>query len=111
MSEVYALEKQLEGSKKAIELRQIALRLSQNPDFKKLILEEFCVNEAARYVHTSADPAMNAEQRADALAIAQAGGHLKRYLSVVMQMGYQAESQLVSLQEAIEQARLEEDAE
>jgi hypothetical protein len=111
MSEVFALEKQLAGFKKAVELKAIAERLAQNPDFKKLIMEEFMVNEAARYVHTSADPAMNAEQRADALAIAQAGGHLKRYLSVIMQMGFSAENQMVSLEEAIEQARLEEDAE
>lgn len=108
MSEVSALEKQLSDSKLSIERRQKALKLYNNPEFKSLILEEFCTTECARYAQSSADPALNPEQRADALAIAQAAGHLRRFLSVVVTMGNQAERLIPDLETAIEEARQEE---
>lgn len=111
MSEVIALENQLEGIKELTERRERALRLSNNADFKKLILDEFCIQECARYAQASADPALKENERADALALAQAAGHLRRFLSVTVQMGNQAESQLQELEEALSQARAEEDAE
>lgn len=110
MSEVFALESQLADAKKAIERREIALRLYNHSDFKSLIIDEFCTKECARYAQSSADPALNADQRADALAIAQAAGHLRRYLSVIVAMGNQAEGQMANLEQAIEEARQEEDA-
>lgn len=110
MSVVERLEKQREGAKALIEQRGMANRLLQNADFRKLILEEYMVNEAARYVQLSADPALGAENRADALAMAQATGHLKRWIDVQEKMANQAEVDLVSLDEMIEEARAEEDA-
>lgn len=109
MSEVYALEKQLAEGKLAQEKRAIALKLYNNPDFKKLILEEFCVNECARYAQLSADPSLGPVERADALALAQASGHLKRFLSVVVTIGNQAQRLEDELEEAIVAARQEEE--
>lgn len=108
MSEVSALEKQLNDAKVAIERRATALRLYNHPDFKNLIIDEFCTKECARYAQASADPALNADQRADSLGIAQAAGHLRRFLSVIVTMGNQAEGQMSSIEEAIEEARQEE---
>ncbi|AWN06202.1 hypothetical protein [Erwinia phage phiEaP8] len=108
---VFALEQQLNKSKQAIDLRNLALKLSENAEFKKVILDEFCVKECARYAQLSADPTLSAEDRANSLALAQAAGHLKRYLSVLVRMGDVAESDLVNLQEQIELARAEEGAE
>lgn len=108
MSEVYALEKQREDAKELLARRELALKLSKNPEFKKLILQEFCTNECARYAQSSADPALNAEQRADALALAQSAGHLRRWLSVIVTMGNNAERAMPELDEAIEMARQEE---
>ena len=56
MSEVALLEKQLADTKTLVDRRTIAQRLAANADFRKLILEEFCVNECARYAQASADP-------------------------------------------------------
>ena len=67
MSEVALLEKQLADTKTLVDRRTIAQRLAANADFRKLILEEFCVNECARYAQASADPALGANERADAL--------------------------------------------
>lgn len=106
---VEALERQLEGSKEIIEQQKMALRLANNRDFKKLILDEFCVKECARYAQMSADPQLNAVERADALALAQAAGHLRRWLSVKNLQGNTAQSSLASLEAELEEARLEED--
>lgn len=108
MSEVIALENQLENYKELVERRRIALRLFDHPDFKKLILDQFCVQECARYAQLSADPSMGPNERADSLALAQAAGHLKRFLSVTVQMGAHAENTMKDLEDEIAEARAEE---
>lgn len=110
MSEVAQLEQQKDSFKEQIARRDMSVRLAQNPDFKKLILDEFCVQECARYAQQSANPALSEVDQKNSLAIAQAAGHLRRFLSVVIQMGNQAESQMVQLDEAIDDARAEEAA-
>lgn len=105
------LEHQRDNARKLIERRDLALRLYKNADFKDLILNEFCVQECARYAQASADPALRSEARADSLAIAQAAGHLRRFLSVIVQMGNQAENEMTGLNEAIEASRQEDDQE
>ena len=104
---IEALERQIEDLKKHVERREMAIRLASNPDFKKLILEGFCQVEAAAYVHTSCDPNIGDRERADALAIAQASGHLKRWVTIMMQMGYQAQLTIRDCEEQIDEMRAE----
>lgn len=85
----------------------MALRLATNPDFRKLILEGFCQVEAASYVQSSGDPALDDRSRADALAIAQASGHFKRWMQVQIAMGYQASITIKDCEDAIDAMRLE----
>lgn len=108
MSQVSELEQQKKDYTDLLERRKMAMRLSTNRDFKKLILEEFCVAECARYAQNSANPQLSADERADCLAIAQAAGHLRRFLSVVTQMGAHAERDMESLDRALDAARQEE---
>ena len=110
-SQVEQLEEQLEQFKSLISVRQMAARLAQNSDFKTLILEGFCLHDAARFAAESGDPALSAEARADALAMAQAAGHLKRYLQMTSQMGQHAERTLSDLEAALDEARAEEQGE
>lgn len=110
MSEVTQLQKHLEDTIATKQLAEKALRLSVNPDFKDVILEAFCVRECARYAQLSADPSLDARGQADALALAQAAGHLRRFLSVIVQMGSKAENDIPSIQEAIVEAQQAEDA-
>ena len=107
MSEVLALEKQLQTAKQLAARREMALKLGDNREFKQLILKDFCVEECARYAQSSADPALTIEQRQDALALAQAAGHLRRYLSVVVQMGNTANNEIPQIEVAIEELRQE----
>ena len=108
MNEVERLEEQLKTEQLRVERRDAILRLSKNPDFRKLIIEDFCRNECARYVHESADPSLTAEQRADALAIAQSAGHLKRFLNINITMGDVADRTIFDINQAIEEARANE---
>jgi replication-associated recombination protein RarA len=108
MSTVAELEQQKVDFNAAIEKRKVLQRLMNNRDFKKLILEDFCVQECARYAQASADPNLSANERADALALAQSAGHIRRYLNVLDIMGNAAENQMQRLDDAIEDARLDE---
>ena len=108
MSELFALKAQKDAAKHQIDLRNAALKLYNNREFRTVILDEFCMKECVRYVHTSCDPAVDKTAQADALALAQASGHLKRFLSILVQMGNLAERQMVELDEAILLASQEE---
>lgn len=108
MSSILELEQHRDKLKAVVELRDLAIKLSKNRDFRKLILEEFCEKECARYAQNSANPQFSDSERADSMAIAQAAGHLKRWLSVTVQMGNQAEREILDTDAALEEARLEE---
>lgn len=111
MNQVQKLEDQLLTENERVERRDAILRLSKNPDFRKLIVEGFMQKECARYTHESADPGLTAEQRADALGIAQSAGHLKRFLNVAIQFGDVADRTIKDLHQAIEEARQEDNEE
>lgn len=109
MSEVKQIEQSIEDLKTQIALKDQVLKLERNRDFRSIILEGFCVKEAATYVQLSADPNLSKNEREDALALAQASGHIKRYLQVLKTMGYSAENQLPRYEQELIEARVEED--
>ena len=111
MSNVTHLENQKTQAKELIARREAAIRLHSNPDFKKLIVDGFMLEEAARYVQLSQDPSLEPHQQTDALRLAQASGHLKRFLQVTIQLGNTAEGEMGDLDEMIEEARIQEDEE
>lgn len=98
MSEVETAVEQLRqyqaDQKTLVDARDAAQRLYTNPDFKKLIVDGFMTQECARYVQESCDPMLTPAQRADALALAQASGHLKRFLSLCVVIGNTAEDNI-----------------
>lgn len=108
MNEVAQLEAQRDHARKAMERREAVERLMRNKDFKDIIVDGFCRDECARYVQESGDPLLEPAQREDALNMAQASGHLRRFLSLIYTMGNQAEGSLVSVEEELEAARAEE---
>ena len=100
-------EKQIAGMKQLAERRELALKLSQNPEFRKLILEYYLVEETARLVHLSADPSLSEQDQRISLSMAQAAGHFKRFMSATMQMGFVAQRDLAQHVENLEQMRIE----
>lgn len=105
MSDIQDLEREIVAAKELIGRRNMAHKLSENHEFRVLFHEGFFVEEAARLVQLSADPSLSIEQRADALSMAQATGHTKRYLSMMFQMGAVAERELPQMEASVEELR------
>ena len=105
MATIAELQAQRAENQVRVDRLRRAERLSRNPDFKKLILDEFCVQECARYAQNSANPGLDAEARADCLGIAQASGHLRRWLQVICQMGTHAQNEITEIDEVLEEMR------
>lgn len=105
------LELHREKLKSAVAYAEEVHKLMANPLFRKVIMEDFCVQSAARYVQESCDPMLNDTQRADALALAQAGGHLKRWLTITLQLASTSEGAIADVDAEIEKLRAAPDAE
>lgn len=106
-NEIARIESHIEGLKKLIEKRDLALRLEQIPEFRKLILEGYCMEECARYTHMSVNPTVSVEERMFALQMAQSSGLLKQFLSAAVRMGNQAVKETREGEAAILELRTE----
>lgn len=107
-SAVEGLEAQLKEAKQRVKNKDLAIKLEKIPEFRDLIIEGYMKSEVVRNCEISGDIALSPAQRADALAMAQAGGHLNRFLSAQIGMGTAAEREIVSLEEDLALARAEE---
>jgi hypothetical protein len=105
------LEQHKENLKRYVERRDALVKLLKNREFKQIISEGFMRDEVVRSVAMSGDPNFDAKQQADCLSMAQAGGHLKRYLNLSLAEGQRAQDALPELDSAIEEARVDEDGE
>jgi hypothetical protein len=105
MSEVITLHHQLEEAKMVIKKTERLERLLKNADFREVIVNGFARDDAARYVQESCDPSLDADSRADALAIAQAPGHLKRWINAQLQMANFHRNNIPQIEEAIAELR------
>lgn len=103
--EVAQLENQKQGMEHTIRMRDAAERLQKTADWKLVIGQGFCLHEAARYAQESGDPALSATNRADSLALAQASGHLLRFLNAVRNIGNKAEYDMADLENELVKAR------
>ena len=108
MSQVQHLEEQLIDGDERIKRGNAVQRLIRNPDFKEVIVDYFSTVDCARYARESVDPALTEEQRASALAFAQAAGYLKQWLTYQIRFGETAQAQRQELVDAIEEARAED---
>ena len=99
-----------EQAKDAIELRECVIRLYDNPDFKKLILEDLFSNEAKRLVFVKAD--MSIRQNESVLKAVEDRittiGELNQYFRNVIAMGNQMEARLQQAKADIENFESEE---
>lgn len=109
-SDIQEIELTIEHAKEIVERGESARRLASNSDFKKLVLDGYFVNEAARLALLHSDPSINEEIREKVLRDLNGPGAFKRYLSTIIQMGDQAIRELPELQEALDEARAEDDA-
>lgn len=107
MQKIREMETHIEQQKEISAFADAVMRLQDNPDFRLVINEGFMLHQAARYAQESGDPALQPHQRQDALNMAQASGHLKRFLSVSVVMGNMADDSIVSAQQELAELRAE----
>lgn len=84
------VEISIEQAKEAIAKRDALVRLTANPDFKKIVLEGYFEKEASRLVLLKADPEMqgDTEQKQINNSI-NAIGYVRLYFHTIMQIGAQ----------------------
>ncbi len=108
MSDNDILASQVEEAKRLAKVRDAALRLHQNPDFKLVVLEAYFRDEAALNAMNASNPTLTREQREDILSMAMAAGHFKRFLSICVQKGNWGEGQISRIEQEMEDNRVEE---
>ena len=104
---IAGLEHRLESAKGAVAHAEEVRKLLENPLFRKVILRQFCVEDCARYVQESGDPLLEANNRADALNMAQAAGHLRRWLDINIRLSGTEKERLLELQSELDVVRSE----
>jgi len=107
-NDIEQIELSIEAAKEMVEKARMARQLAENPAFKKLILEGYFVDEAARLAHLFSDPNIPAEHREyvknDLLAV----GGLKRFLSTLVRLGDMAEREIADAELELEEIRAAE---
>lgn len=106
-NDILKLERNIEAAEAAIKQRALVDKLAENREFRTLIVEGFMKDECARWTHMSTDPGLSLQDRADCLTSAQAAGVLKRWLNVLVQMGNNAERDLVQSRQLLDELRAE----
>lgn len=107
MSDIQSLEAQLKQAKESVAQRDKIDKLMANREFKELILDGFIRDESARLAHVSGDPVLSEKDQRDCVGMAQAGGHLKRFLNVLVSQANTAERQIPDIEAAIDEMRRE----
>lgn len=105
MTEVEQLELQKEVNRNLIRQRDLLNKLEQNPEFKELILDNFCTKDCARYIQVSTDTRITPEYRENALNTARASGYLLNYLEMVKLKGDNAEANMESIDAELDELR------
>lgn len=106
--DIQEVEITIKEAKKAVEYAVMVRRLIDNPDFKKLVTEDYFVEEAARLSHLYSEPGLTEDQvrwvQNDLLAI----GGFKRFIKTKLLMGTNAQRELEHSNEVMEELRMEE---
>lgn len=106
MSEqVTQLEQQIEDVKYLNLQAEKAIRLVKNKDFRELILEGFCRDDVARLCAVAGDPGTSQVDRDVATDMSRAGGHLKRFINVIITQANTAQRDLPNMGQALAEAR------
>lgn len=107
--DIQQVELSIEEAEKAIALGNDAAALADIPEFKRIVLDGYFVDEAARLALLSSDPGANDEIRANIMRDLNGPGAFKRYLHTKVMLGRNAERELESHHETLEELREEEE--
>lgn len=107
-NDIHQIELSIEEARRIIDRGKMAEKLASNREFKKLILEGYFVDEAARMAHLYSDPNLSDQDREYLLRDMAGIGALKRHLRALVAMGHAAQSDLSEAEMTLEEIRREE---
>ena len=107
-NEIEQVELSIEAAKEMVERGKMAERLADIPEFKKLVLDGYFVDEAARLALLSSDPNLSEDIRGHVMRDLQGVGAFKRYLSTLVQLGRQAAQEIEEAEVTLSEMRAEE---
>lgn len=107
--QIEMLELGIEDAKNMVKMGEAAKKLTKNGDFKKVIMNGYFVDEAARLALLSSDPNIPENVREFIMRDLNGPGALKRYLQTLTRMGDQAAIEIDEAYETMGELRDEED--
>ena len=110
-NDIHEVEMSIAAAKEMVERGEMAAKLADNPAFKKIVLDGYFVDEAARLAHLYSDPNMSAEQRGMIKRDLAGIGGFKRYLQTLVRMGQMADDEIREAQFELDAIRAEGDDE
>lgn len=103
------MEEYVSNLEKLIEEKKQAENLIHNPDFQKLILNNYCKRECIRYLQLALCDNITKEARDDSLAMAEDTAKLSLFLNNVLQFGTIAERDIKEAREVLAQLESEKE--
>jgi len=100
-SYIIVLNETIEQCKKIEQEGKEAMELAEHPVFKKLVLEGYFKEEAARLAEMISSPVIDEKTREDINRNLMGIGGFKRYLSMKVQMGQRAAQDRKSAEQAL----------
>lgn len=108
MSDIQELELSIEQAKKLVERKNMILKLTSNREFKKVVLDGYFVDEAARLASISADPLQ--QEYWDQIHLCIQGISLfRQFMQTGIRMGQVAEQELREQNELLDELQAGED--
>lgn len=107
-SDIELVELSIEEANKMVARGEAAMRLSQNADFKELVLSGYFVEEAARLAHVYADPLTPPNDRQFIHMDLTGPASFKRYMREITRVGELAKAELENHFETLDELRAEE---
>lgn len=108
MSDIQEVELSIEHAKKLVERKAQVEKLTSNREFRKIILEGYFVDEAARLAGISGDP-MHKAHRDEIILSIQGISSLRQYMHTIVRMGQVAENELFEHVEMLDELRADTD--
>jgi hypothetical protein len=102
--EIEQLEVSAEHARQMVERREMVMKLSKNREFRKIILEGYFVDEAARLVSIAGEQS-HKPHRDEIFDSIKAISHCRQFLSTIVQMGNIAQGELESNEEYLAELR------
>jgi hypothetical protein len=108
-SEVHDIELNMKEAKEFVDLSKALARLSNNKDFKRIIVDGYFSKEAVRLVHLKSTPGMQAAtDQASIIRDIDAIGSLAQFFTVIEHKATMAKEAIVECELSLEELRNEE---